>query len=117
MVGFIANIRTNFSSVTASMTIGQSQANNLALGDIARSRHLARMKMTATELSIRRADEHGQAAHGWLKSNHPFSLADYCDPAQEGFRSPRVINDDRVAPGRDCGTRPHRDMEIFSDVL
>src|SRR5262245_31136357 len=68
-------------------------------------------------ITIRKTGERGRTKLDWLDSRHTFSFGDYFDPRNMGFRDLRVINEDRVQPGKGFGTHGHRDMEIVSLVL
>ncbi len=68
-------------------------------------------------ITVRKGGERGRTKLDWLDSRHTFSFGDYHDPAHTGFRTLRVINDDRVRPAAGFGTHAHRDMEILSFVL
>lgn len=68
-------------------------------------------------LTVHKASARGHTDLGWLDSRHSFSFGEYHDPDNMGFRSLRVINDDKVAPGMGFGAHPHKDMEIITYVL
>ena len=68
-------------------------------------------------IKIRKAKDRGHFNFGWLDTYHTFSFGEYHDPEQMGFRTLRVINEDRIQPGEGFGTHPHRDMEIITYVL
>lgn len=76
--------------------------------------HLPNTEIKTMKTVLHKANTRGHANHGWLDSHHTFSFANYYNPERVHFGVLRVLNDDRVAPGRGFGTHPHDNMEIIS---
>lgn len=68
-------------------------------------------------IAVRKGRDRGHANHGWLDTHYTFSFADYYDPRFMGFRTLRVMNEDRIEAGQGFGTHPHKDMEIVTYIL
>jgi redox-sensitive bicupin YhaK (pirin superfamily) len=75
------------------------------------------MAVSTSTFAVQRSEDRFYADHGWLKTYHSFSFADYYDPANVSWGALRVFNDDRVAPGRGFPTHPHQNMEIVTYVF
>ncbi len=101
--------------ISKGMTNRQSDYDKLA--EQVGFNHLPNKEEKTMNTVLHKADTRGFADHGWLKSNHTFSFANYYNPERVHFGTLRVLNDDKVAGGKGFGTHPHDNMEIISIPL
>lgn len=73
--------------------------------------------MSGVQMKVHKSGDRGHAHHGWLKTYHHFSFANYFNPEMSSFGALRVINEDRVSASEGFGTHPHREFEIFSYIV
>lgn len=108
-------------ALTGSQIRGGNTTNSISTYDSMKKQvgfnHLPNKELNTMNSVLHKADSRGHADHGWLKSHHSFSFANYYNPERMHFGVLRVLNDDEVAPGKGFSKHPHDNMEIISIPL
>ncbi|KAG9004015.1 hypothetical protein FRB94_002724 [Tulasnella sp. JGI-2019a] len=114
---FIALAAIFYSPILRNLAVRQAKVPIFASMSTAATAEATKAVSSKLKLQLRPNTERGNADHGWLKTFHTFSFADYWDPKFQQFGSLRVINEDRVEKSKGFGTHSHREMEIFSYIV